>query len=98
MALNPNSNLRRPRRPIYTSSLEGGLLATDLRVASDLRQDFEEVFYQYEARPVMPMHMHAQLPEGLADKQFFPHTDGRSLLASLPFRLQMYYGSVLIQI
>ncbi len=35
-------------RPIYTSSLEGGLLASDLRVAADLREAFEEVFFQYE--------------------------------------------------
>ena len=35
-------------RPIYTSSLEGGLLASDLRVAEDLRNAFEEVFFQYE--------------------------------------------------
>ena len=54
VALIPNPSLGRLRRPIYTSSLEGGLLATDLRVASDLRQDFEEVFYQYEARPSCP--------------------------------------------
>jgi hypothetical protein len=43
-----------PRRPIYTSSLEGGLLSTDLRVAADLREAFEEPFFQYEVRPPPP--------------------------------------------
>lgn len=39
------------RRPIYTSSLEGGLLASDLRVAADLRNAFEEVLFQYQVNP-----------------------------------------------
>lgn len=35
-------------RPIYTTSLEGVTLASDLVVASDLRDAFEQIFYQYE--------------------------------------------------
>lgn len=35
-------------RPIYTTSLEGVTLASDLVVASDLRDAYEQIFYQYE--------------------------------------------------
>ncbi|KAK9832504.1 hypothetical protein WJX81_002657 [Elliptochloris bilobata] len=45
-------------RPIYTSSLEGGLLASDLRVAEDLRNAFEEVFFQYEVDMTWAGHVH----------------------------------------
>lgn len=37
-------------RPIYTSSLEGVTLASDLAVATDLRNSWETIFYQYEVR------------------------------------------------
>ncbi len=35
-------------RPIYTTSLEGVTLASDLVVASDLRDAYEQIFFQYE--------------------------------------------------
>ena len=60
------------RRPIYTSSLEGGLLASDLRVAADLRSAFEEVFYQYEARRFMRSHMHTQVPGNIGRPLVLP--------------------------
>lgn len=35
-------------RPIYTTSLEGVTLASDLQVANDLRDAYEQIFFQYE--------------------------------------------------
>lgn len=35
-------------RPIYTPSLEGVTLASDLQVATDLRNTWETIFFQYE--------------------------------------------------
>ena len=37
-------------RPIYTPSLEGITLASDQGVASDLRNAWETIFFQYEVR------------------------------------------------
>jgi hypothetical protein len=48
-------------RPIYTSSLEGVSLASDQIVAEDLRNTWETILFQYEARCLfwLPARMHA---------------------------------------
>lgn len=38
-------------RPIYTPSLEGVTLASDQGVATDLRNAWETIFFQYEVSP-----------------------------------------------
>ncbi|CAL8471017.1 g10559 [Coccomyxa elongata] len=45
-------------RPIYTTSLEGVTLASDLVVANDLRDAYEQIFYQYEVDLTLSGHVH----------------------------------------
>ncbi len=63
-------------RPIYTTSLEGVTLASDLQVANDLRDAYEQIFFQYEVRHRWPLHTIAarhcrRNAESLATRQNF---------------------------
>jgi hypothetical protein len=44
-------------RPIYTTSLEGVTLASDLTVAADLKSAYEQILYQYEVSTVCEVWM-----------------------------------------
>lgn len=58
----------RPRRPIYTSSLNGVTYTSDQGVAMDLRQALEQIFFIYQARPLLPQ-LHAVFYQGLSVDQ-----------------------------